>query len=125
MARFIYIYILQGEAEPDRFYIGRTFDLRVRLTRHNAGFVRHTSKWKPWRLKTYITLSDVRRATALERYLSQPPAERLLKSDFNLRIPISWTGALRAGWLRDKALKRRRARYLVLKGCTIGSLAGA
>jgi len=37
MSRFIYLYILQSEACPDRFYIGRTLDLRARLRRHNAG----------------------------------------------------------------------------------------
>jgi hypothetical protein len=39
------------------------------LRRHNAGEVRHTAKWKPWRIKTYIALVDEVRAKELERYL--------------------------------------------------------
>jgi putative endonuclease len=69
MDRFTYLYILQSEAHPERFYTGRTLDLRVRLRRHNEGMVPHTAKWKPWRIKTYIALSNTDRALALERYL--------------------------------------------------------
>ena len=47
MTHFIYVYILQSEAEPNRFYTGSTRDLRERITRHNAGKVSHTAKWKP------------------------------------------------------------------------------
>jgi putative endonuclease len=37
MASFMYIYTLQSEADPSRFYSGCTRDLRKRLTRHNSG----------------------------------------------------------------------------------------
>jgi predicted GIY-YIG superfamily endonuclease len=66
---FTYVYILQSEADPQRFYAGSTNDLRERLKRHNKGRVRHTAKWKPWRLKTYIAMSDAKRAAAFEDYL--------------------------------------------------------
>ena len=69
MAQFTYVYILQSEMEPDRFYTGCTRDLRDRLDRHNSGKVSHTAKWKPWRLKTYIAMSNEDRARDLERYL--------------------------------------------------------
>ena len=39
MTRFTYVYILQSEADPDHFYIGRTQDLRARILRHNSGQV--------------------------------------------------------------------------------------
>jgi predicted GIY-YIG superfamily endonuclease len=79
MPRFIYVYILQSEADPNHFYIGRTQDLRARILRHNAGQVRHTSKWKPWRLKTYIALSDSGRAIALEHYLKSASGRAFIK----------------------------------------------
>ena len=79
MGRFVYIYILQSEVEPMRFYTGRTLDLRVRLRRHNAGQVPHTAKWKPWRIKTYLALSDTARATALERYLKSASGRAFIK----------------------------------------------
>ncbi|HEV2804759.1 MAG TPA: GIY-YIG nuclease family protein [Chthoniobacterales bacterium] len=69
MGRFTYVYVLQSEAEPNRFYTGCTGDLRARLARHNRGDVPHTSKWKPWRIKTYIALPDEDRARRFERYL--------------------------------------------------------
>jgi predicted GIY-YIG superfamily endonuclease len=69
MKQFFYVYILQSEVNPQRFYTGLTDDLRARLKNHNSGRIVHTAKWKPWRLKTYIALSDRRRAAQLERYL--------------------------------------------------------
>jgi len=64
-----YVYILQSVEEPARHYVGLTRDLRERLRRHNAGEVSHTSKYAPWRVKTYFGFSDDERAVAFERYL--------------------------------------------------------
>ena len=64
-----YVYILQSETDEKRFYTGLTNDLRKRLQNHNAGRVLHTSKWKPWRVKTYVAFSDRARASAFEHYL--------------------------------------------------------
>jgi predicted GIY-YIG superfamily endonuclease len=44
MSRFTYVYVLQSETDPNRFYTGRTLDLRERLSRHNSGKVPHTAK---------------------------------------------------------------------------------
>jgi putative endonuclease len=64
-----YVYILTSIEFPDRHYTGVTEDLRVRLEKHNAKQVSHTSKYAPWKLKTYIALSDGDKAFALEKYL--------------------------------------------------------
>jgi len=64
-----YVYILQSLNQPDRFYIGTTTDLRERLQKHNRCEVAHTSKYAPWRIKTYIAFSDRDRAYSFERYL--------------------------------------------------------
>jgi putative endonuclease len=53
-----YIYILENE-NAEHFYLGLTDDLRARLAKHNAGEVPHTSKYRPWRIKTYVVLSDI------------------------------------------------------------------
>lgn len=79
MPNFTYVYILQSEADPERFYTGCTGDLRDRLRRNNAGEVRHTAKWKPWRLKTYIALSDENRARDLEQYLKSSSGRAFTK----------------------------------------------
>jgi len=79
MTQFFYVYILQSEADPQRFYAGLTDDLRIRLKHHNSGRILHTAKWKPWRLKTYIALSDRSRAAQLERYLKSASGRAFTK----------------------------------------------
>jgi len=79
MGTFTYVYVLQSESDPLRFYTGCTDDLRSRLVRHNRGEVPHTSKWKPWRIKTYIALSDRNRARELENYLKSASGRAFLK----------------------------------------------
>ncbi|MGO9201008.1 MAG: GIY-YIG nuclease family protein [Limisphaerales bacterium] len=69
MQAFHYVYILQSDANPDRYYAGMTKDLRDRLARHNRGDVPHTSKHRPWRIKSAIAFRDAARAAAFERYL--------------------------------------------------------
>jgi putative endonuclease len=64
-----YVYILQSEGNQERFYTGCTDDLKQRLADHNAGKVPHTSKFLPWRLKTYLRFSDRAQAAAFEKYL--------------------------------------------------------
>ena len=44
MNKFFYVYILQSEAVPHRFYTGLTDNLEKRLKDHNSGRVLHTSK---------------------------------------------------------------------------------
>jgi predicted GIY-YIG superfamily endonuclease len=75
--RFIYVYILQSEVDPDHFYTGSTGDLAERLRRPNEGRVPHTSKWKPWKLKTCIAMSDRNRAAELEKYFKIPFGSRV------------------------------------------------
>jgi putative endonuclease len=78
MARFFYVYIVQNEIDRDHFYTGLT-DLRGRVKSHNSGRVRHTSKWRPWRLKAYIAFSDRARATRFERYLKSASGRAFAK----------------------------------------------
>jgi putative endonuclease len=66
-----YVYILQS-LDSEHFYVGITDDLRKRLARHNAGDVPHTSKFKPWRVNTYVGFSDEKRAVEFEQYLKSP-----------------------------------------------------
>jgi predicted GIY-YIG superfamily endonuclease len=70
--RMRYVYILQSEGAEEHFYVGQTDDLKARLARHHAGGVSHTSKFKPWRVKTYIAFSDETQAIAFEKYLKSP-----------------------------------------------------
>jgi putative endonuclease len=79
MTNFFYVYILQSQTEPHRFYTGLTNDLRTRVKHHNSGRILHTTKWKPWQLKTYIALGDRNRAARLERYLKSASGRAFVK----------------------------------------------
>ena len=79
MTKFFYIYILQSETEPQRFYTGFTHDLRTRLKHPDSGRIPHTAKWKPWQLKTYIALGDRNRAARLDRYLKSASGRAFVK----------------------------------------------
>jgi len=69
MSAMFYVYILQSFRDDDRHNVGAASDLRDRLSRHNRGDVKHTSKYLPWRLKIYVAFTDRERAFAFERYL--------------------------------------------------------
>ena len=69
--KFFYTYILVSENSPNRLYIGFTEDLESRLKFHNHGNNPHTSKYKPWRIKTAIAFSDRQKALDFEVYLKR------------------------------------------------------
>jgi predicted GIY-YIG superfamily endonuclease len=73
-----YVYILHS-IEGDHFYVGITDELRGRLAKHNAGEVPHTSKFAPWRLKTYVAFSDEAQAFRFEKYLKSPSGRAFAK----------------------------------------------
>jgi predicted GIY-YIG superfamily endonuclease len=77
-----YVYILQSDAAGEHYYTGLTGDLRSRVRSHNAGRVPHTSKFKPWRLKTYVAFTDRFRAAEFERYLKSSSGRAFLKKHF-------------------------------------------
>jgi predicted GIY-YIG superfamily endonuclease len=64
-----YVYLIESIADPDQRYVGMTSDLRQRFAEHNAGKSPHTSKFRPWQLKTYLGFSDQAKAASFERYL--------------------------------------------------------
>ncbi|MEH2490300.1 GIY-YIG nuclease family protein [Bradyrhizobium sp. AZCC 2230] len=76
-----YVYILQS-LDGEHFYVGITDDLRARLVKHNAGEVPHTSKYGPWRIRTYFAFDDMARAIAFERYLKSGSGRAFAKKHF-------------------------------------------
>ena len=76
-----YVYILES-LDSLHFYVGMTDDLRARLPKHNAGEVPHTSKYRPWRLRTYIAFDDEQRAIAFEKYLKSGSGRAFAKKHF-------------------------------------------
>ena len=79
MEFFFYVYILESIAVPGKFYTGYTRDLTARLAKHNEGGVPHTSKLKPWRIKTAIAFTDREKAIDFERYMKSPSGRAFSK----------------------------------------------
>lgn len=75
-----YVYILQSVTDREHFYAGITDDLNARLSKHNLGEVAHTSKYRPWRIKTYIVFTDGDRALAFEKYLKSGSGRAFAKA---------------------------------------------
>jgi len=74
-----YVYLLQSIDNPKETYVGLADDLRARLAAHNAGQSRHTAKFKPWRLVTYVAFSDEAKAVVFERYLKSSSGRAFAK----------------------------------------------
>ncbi|HCM84273.1 MAG TPA: GIY-YIG nuclease family protein [Alphaproteobacteria bacterium] len=74
-----YVYILHSRVDGNRYYVGRTDDLKQRLKIHNLGKVFHTSKFIPWNLKSYVAFSDEQQAIAFERYLKSASGRAFAK----------------------------------------------
>jgi len=64
-----YVYMLESVADPTQRYVGLADNLRDRLKKHNSGGSPHTSKYRPWRLVSYIAFSREKAAIYFERYL--------------------------------------------------------
>lgn len=73
-----YVYILQS-IDSEHFYVGVTDDLHARVAQHNRGTVPHTSKYLPWRVKTYLAFSDESQAFHFEKYLKSPSGRAFAK----------------------------------------------
>ncbi len=64
-----FVYSIQSENNPDRYYIGLTSDVERRLEEHNAGKSVYTNKFKPWKLISYTAFVNKDRAEKFEAYL--------------------------------------------------------
>jgi len=67
----IYVYLLESLDHEGERYVGLSRDMKTWLADHNAGKSKHTAKFRPWRLVTYIAFSDEAKTVAFEQYLKQ------------------------------------------------------
>ena len=82
MPKFYYVYILQSELDAERFYVGRTEDLKERLMRHNRGEVPSSSGNKPWKIQTTIAFRKSNKAVEFEKYLKSASGRAFAKKRF-------------------------------------------
>ena len=74
-----HVYIIQSLNFPDRFYTGYTENIKKRLKSHNQGQDTYTNKYRPWKIKTYISFTEKQRALDFERYLKSPSGRAFAK----------------------------------------------
>ena len=77
-----YVYLLQSQIEPDRYYVGISNDPTRRLDEHNSGQSTHTNKHKPWKIVVTVGFADPAKATAFERYLKSGSGRAFAKKHF-------------------------------------------
>lgn len=82
-----FVYILESKSDGS-YYIGQTADLRKRLSYHNQGLSKYTSRKVPWKI-VYFEEYDTR-TSALKR-------ERFLKKqrnrEFYQSLIQNWSGS--------------------------------
>ena len=79
MNDYHYVYTLQSLSQPNQIYTGQTENLQTRLNDHNAGKVPHTSKFRPWVIRSATAFKDKHRAIAFERYLKTGSGRAFLR----------------------------------------------
>ncbi|MES2603545.1 MAG: GIY-YIG nuclease family protein [Pseudomonadota bacterium] len=79
---FSYVYILHSLTHPDQTYIGLSDNLNARLTAHNSGQCKHTSRYRPWRIETAISFRSRDKAAAFEKYLKIGSGQAFAKKHF-------------------------------------------
>jgi len=73
-----YVYILRS-LKNDDIYVGSTAYLLRRIKRHNAGNVRSTKGYRPWKLLEYQEFNSRREAIKQERFLKTHQQKEILK----------------------------------------------
>lgn len=77
-----YVYILNSIINPNRLYIGYTYDIENRLKDHNYGESIYTKKYAPWKLMTYVAFDDKDKAITFEKYLKAGSGRSFAKRHF-------------------------------------------
>jgi putative endonuclease len=79
MEQLYYVYILRSIPFPEHYYTGFTRNIEQRIDHHNSGGDSHTSKFRPWKLKTYVAFTDKEQALDFERYLKSSSGRAFAK----------------------------------------------
>jgi putative endonuclease len=76
------VYAIESLATK-RIYIGHTKDIDERLKYHNSGYVKSTTKDRPWRIVALEKVESKNEARWLERSLKKSRGKRLKWIDEN------------------------------------------
>jgi len=83
------VYILLSEKNQNRYYIGLTQNLELRLKFHNEGSDGYSKRYAPWKVETFITFQNEKKAIAFEKYLKAGSGQAFLKKRFIESFPES------------------------------------
>ncbi len=77
-----FVYIIRSEKNGD-IYVGSTSDISKRIARHNAGGVKSTKAYRPWRLLESTEYSSRSEAVRMELYLKTGQQKEMLRKRFS------------------------------------------
>ena len=77
-----YVYVLQSEKDQ-KFYVGFTKDLKLRVEQHNKGYVESTRNRLPLKLIYYEACLKQEDATKREKYLKTYHGKMFLRNRLN------------------------------------------
>lgn len=79
-----YVYILLSLTNSD-LYVGSTQNVNERIKRHNAGKVKLTMGYRPWKLLETHEYASRSRTVKGERFYKQHQQKEILKKKYNLK----------------------------------------
>ena len=82
-----FVYILQSQKDHS-FYIGQTEDLQKRLSLHNEGKSRYTSRKMPWKIVYFESFETRKEALEREKFLKKQKNKSFYESLIN-----NWSGS--------------------------------
>ena len=76
-----YVYVIYSE-KLDRYYVGETHDVALRLSRHNEDYYedKWSSRGKPWILYLSMSCENRQEAQALEAFIKRMKSRRFIES---------------------------------------------
>ena len=77
------VYILLSLVNAD-IYIGSTSDYHIRIALHNAGRVKSTKAYRPWRLLEVQEFNSRAEAVRQERFLKQHQQKEFIRQKYGL-----------------------------------------
>jgi putative endonuclease len=77
-----FVYLLQSQVDPSKFYVGISNDPARRLEEHNSGLSIHTNKYRPWTVMVTVAFADAAKAAAFDRYLKSGSGRAFAKKHF-------------------------------------------
>ena len=78
----MFVYVIQSESAPSRYYCGTAEDVSRRLAVHNSGGSTHTARCRPWRLVVTLEFTSTTSAVAFEKYLKTGSGRAFAKRHF-------------------------------------------